>query len=94
MWKFLVLVATIFILYKLFIGNKKRADESEKKERENLIATGELVKDPVCGTYVLKNADIRVRDGEEVHAFCSYDCRDRYLEEKNVKVNVNKEDKN
>lgn len=40
---------------------------------------GVLVKDPVCGTYVSKESDIRIKEGEEVKCFCSYECRDKYL---------------
>mgnify|MGYP006306884989 CR=1 FL=1 len=41
----------------------------------------EAVKDPVCGTYVSTDTDIRVRDGDQVLYFCSYECRDAYLKE-------------
>ena len=42
---------------------------------------GVLVKDPVCGTYVSRDSDIRIKDGGEVRCFCSYECRDKYLKE-------------
>ena len=38
-----------------------------------------MVKDPVCGTYVPADASIRVRDGDKVYAFCSYECRETYI---------------
>ena len=38
-----------------------------------------MVKDPQCGTYVSKDSEITVRDGETVYHFCSYDCRDKFL---------------
>jgi len=38
-----------------------------------------MIKDPVCGTYVRKDGDIRVRQGEAVHVFCSYECRDKFI---------------
>ena len=40
-----------------------------------------MVKDPICGTYVEKDGSIRVREGEKVHVFCSYECRDKYLKQ-------------
>ena len=38
-----------------------------------------MVKDPMCGAFVSKDGDIRVREGEKVHYFCSYECRDKYV---------------
>ena len=63
-------------------GNKKKNSWNSyirKKEKEHLIATGEMVKDPVCGAYIDSDSNITVRDGKTVHRFCSYDCRDEFL---------------
>jgi YHS domain-containing protein len=38
-----------------------------------------MVKDPMCGAFVSKEGDIRVRQGDKVHYFCSYECRDKYI---------------
>ena len=48
---------------------------------EAMAKEGVLVKDPVCGTYVSRDSDIRIKDGGEVRCFCSYECRDKYLKE-------------
>jgi YHS domain-containing protein len=41
-------------------------------------SSGELRKDPVCGTFVPVSTSLkRVVNGETVY-FCSADCRDRY----------------
>ena len=40
----------------------------------------EMVKDPECGAYVAVDGSISVRDGEKVHRFCSYECRDKFLQ--------------
>lgn len=82
MIKWLIFIAAGFLLYKLFMGDKKRKEQAgEPAVDEKLIADGVLVKDPVCGTYVPKDGDIRVRDGEKVHCFCSYDCRDKFVKQ-------------
>ncbi len=81
MWKFIVLIVAGFVLYKMFTTEKKRKTKSSQKETERLKATGELVQDPQCGAYVSVNSDIRVRTGEVVHRFCSYECRDKYLKQ-------------
>ena len=79
MTKWLILIAAAFILYKLFMGDRGRKKEQEVEIKKHMAATGEMVKDPVCGTYVPADADIRARDGNKVYAFCSYECRDTFV---------------
>ncbi len=81
MLKVLLLIGGIFILFKLFSGDKKVKETKGKKEEERLVASGEMVKDPICGAFVEKDSPIRVRSGETVHSFCSYQCRDKYLKQ-------------
>jgi len=82
MLRILIFVAAAFFLYKFFIGDKKKKMEKQKQEQENLSHSGEMVKDPVCGTYVPSDSDIRVKDKGEIYCFCSYECRDHFLEKK------------
>lgn len=79
--RLLIFVAAGFILYKLFTGDKKKKEGRSQKETEKMAASGQMVKDPICGTYVSKDSDIRVREGETVHSFCSYECRDKFLKQ-------------
>lgn len=79
MTKYLILLAAGFILYKLFMGDRGRKKEQEVETKKRMAATGEMVKDPQCGTYVPADAGIRVRDGDKVYVFCSYECRDAYI---------------
>lgn len=82
MLKFLILAAGLFLLYKLFKGDARRKEMKEEKEQETLKASGEMVKDPICGSYVSReDCEIRVRNGETVHCFCSYECRDKYVKQ-------------
>jgi len=39
---------------------------------------GELMKDPVCGTYVSPAAALTKSAGGHTHYFCSEACRDRF----------------
>jgi len=39
---------------------------------------GELVKDPVCGTYVASTSAYRKTVGGKTHVFCSEKCRDQF----------------
>jgi len=79
MLKFVILAVACFILYKLVTNDKKKKVNVKNKQEEKLAQEGVLVKDPVCGTYVSKESDIRIKEGEEVKCFCSYECRDKYL---------------
>ncbi len=77
--KLLIVFICGFIVWKLFMGDKRYKKNKPEEKTENLQASGEMVKDPVCGAYVAKNSDIRVRQGDVVLNFCSYDCRETYL---------------
>ena len=79
MLKFVVFAVACFILYKLITNDKKKKVEVKQNKDEELAKEGVLVKDPVCGTYVSKDSDIRIKEGEQVKCFCSYECRDKYL---------------
>lgn len=81
MLKFIVIGLGLFLVYKLFMGDKRKREMQQEKATKQKMASGELIKDPVCGTYVNKDGDIRVREGEKVHVFCSYECRDKYLKQ-------------
>jgi len=81
MWKFVILAVAVFILWKMFAGDMMRRKEEAKKEQETLIAKGEMVRDPSCGSYVSKENSVRVREGDKTLHFCSYECRDKYLKQ-------------
>lgn len=79
MLKFVVFAVACFLLYKMITNDKKKKVEVKQNKDEELAKEGVLVKDPVCGTYVSKDSDIRIKEGEQVKCFCSYECRDKYL---------------
>ena len=81
MWKFVIIAIAGFILWKMFAGDMLRRKEAAKKEQETLIARGEMVRDPACGSYVSKEDSVRVREGDKTLYFCSYECRDKYLKQ-------------
>ena len=81
MMKWLLIAVALFVLYKLITGERFKKSKNEDKAKERKIASGEMVKDPSCGTYVEVDSSIKVRDGNKVHHFCSYECRQKYLEQ-------------
>jgi len=41
--------------------------------------TSQMVRDPVCGTFILPNQALSLADGAHRVYFCSANCRDQYL---------------
>ena len=80
MIKWLVLIAAGYFLFRLFTNDARHKKQDSRKEKEEKIATGELIKDPVCGTYIDADSGITVRNGDTIHRFCSYECRDVFLQ--------------
>ncbi len=84
MTRWLILALVAFVLYKLITNEMRKRSSGEAKddakEQARKVATGEMVKDPSCGVYVDADASISVRDGNTIHRFCSYECRDAYLQ--------------
>jgi ribosomal protein L24E len=82
MIKWVVLAVAAYVLYRLFANDWKRKQEKENdaSEQERKVAAGEMVKDPECGAYIEADSGITVRDGETIHRFCSYECRDKFLQ--------------
>lgn len=85
MLKIIIPILALIVIYKLFANDflKKRQEQQDATEKvdEQKVASGELVKDPICGTYVSATEAISVRDGERTYRFCSYDCRDTFLKQ-------------
>lgn len=84
MVKWLILILAGYVLYRLFANdlNKKKKENKQESaaEMERKVAAGEMVKDPECGAYVAADSSVSVRDGEKVYRFCSYECRDKFLQ--------------
>ena len=53
--------------------------QSQKSAGTQVPLTGELKKDPACGTYIAAATSIKETVGGETFYFCSKQCRDKYL---------------
>ena len=84
MFKIIIFLAAGFLLYKLLLGDKKKKMEKSKRDAEEQVEAGDMVQDPICGTYVSADSRIRVKDGNQVYRFCSFECRDAYLKKKDA----------
>lgn len=81
MLKWLVLIAAGYFLYRLVTNESRKKTRNDKKLKEEMVATGEMVRDPVCGAYIEATGGVTVRDGEKTYRFCSYECRDTFLKQ-------------
>ncbi len=81
MLKWIILAVACYVLYRLFANDikKKLAKKDDPAEMESKVASGEMIKDPECGAYIDIDSSITVKDGDVIHRFCSYDCRDSFL---------------
>ncbi|MBQ9106175.1 MAG: YHS domain-containing protein [Mailhella sp.] len=78
--KIAILALVCYVLYRLFMNDNKKKAEKEAQQKKKRVDSGEMVKDPVCGTYVEKDSAITVRNGEQTLYFCSYECRQKYID--------------
>jgi YHS domain-containing protein len=56
-----------------------QASQSSQAPGKQVPLTGELKKDPACGTYIAAASSIQEKVGGETLYFCSKQCRDKYV---------------
>ena len=78
--KVAIVAMVCYLLYSLFMKENKKKAEKDAEKKKKRMESGEMVKDPVCGTYVEKDSAITVRNGDQTLYFCSYECRKKYIE--------------
>ena len=78
--KVAIVALVCYVLYRLFMNDNKKKAEKDAEKKKKRMESGEMVKDPVCGTYVEKDSAITVRNGDQTLYFCSYECRKKYIE--------------
>ncbi len=57
-------------------GQQRQSSQASEKQ---VPLTGELKKDPACGTYIAAATSIQEKVGGEIFYFCSKQCRDKYV---------------
>jgi YHS domain-containing protein len=55
------------------------ATAGQPRNSHDVPLTGELKKDPVCGTYIAAATSIKEKVGGQTIHFCSQNCRDKYV---------------
>jgi YHS domain-containing protein len=77
-----VLRAVMGIIAKGFgalMGPRPGQAQSNQAPGKQVPLTGELKKDPACGTYIAAASSIQEKVGGEILYFCSKQCRDKYV---------------
>ena len=52
---------------------------SSPRPSDQVPLTGELKKDPLCGTYIAAATSVKEKVGGQTFHFCSQSCRDKYV---------------
>lgn len=84
------MVLTRFILYvfivlvlaralRLFLAGMSQGLGGRRPPAARMEQGVRMVRDPVCGTFVIPASALAVRDAEGVHHFCSALCRDAFV---------------
>jgi len=68
----------IFFLYRLlfkgnlfgFLRRSKKSTSSKPLE--------EMKKDPICGTFIPQSQALEYKSEDQIHYFCSEECRNKY----------------
>jgi len=82
MIRLLIFAALIYFCYRLLkgpLGSILKDKFKPSDDEESLLADADLIKDPQCGAYFMKQKGIEARiAGKTIH-FCSPACRDKFL---------------
>ena len=73
--KLLFIVAAIAVIFLL---TKNKGLLGKKEEEKQAIDTTNMVKDPICGTYVEEDSEYKIKFYDKVYRFCSQDCLDKF----------------
>src|SRR6202162_931558 len=76
-----ILRSIIGIIFKGFtsLANPKSTPQTREAPGNQMPLTGELKKDPACGTYIAAATSLKEKVGGETFYFCSKQCRDKYV---------------
>ena len=85
---YLLLAVVLISVLRAIIGMVARGfgqllnpgpSQSNRASERQVPLSGELKKDPACGTYVSAATSIQEKVGGQTYHFCSKECRDKYV---------------
>ena len=72
--RIIVILIILRFLYRMIMGPVRRP----KHERNGTKKAVPLVRDPVCGTFLLPDRAVKTGAGDDTLYFCSENCRAQY----------------
>lgn len=82
--KLLLTAFLVYITFVLFRNSKRLGNKSDSKQDSPKPV--ELIKDPVCETFVEKDTPFKVKFYDNYYYFCSEKCRDQFIEKTKKEV--------
>jgi YHS domain-containing protein len=79
LWVILVLLFVLYLAVKVLIGFTYLSSQ-RRKRREEL--GGEMVRDPVCETYIPRSRSIEKNLSGQIIYFCSQECMNAFFEKR------------
>lgn len=61
-------------------NNITRENKEINEEKVQIYEEIEMVLDPCCNTYIAKNKAYQLATDDNIHYFCSWDCRQKFIE--------------
>jgi YHS domain-containing protein len=78
---YLALIWIAYLLFKKFAKSLNAPQDRQGTESGGPPADAELIRDPQCGVYFMKQRGVKgVVDGKVLH-FCSEECYDKYVKD-------------
>lgn len=77
MIKILLTIFLVYVTFMLFRSGKKLGHKTEQASDSDKPV--ELVKDPICETFVEKDTPFKVKFYDNYYYFCSEKCRDQFV---------------
>ena len=77
--RILLIVLVVRAVWKLIVGVLQGAGQARSRAVRGGDGPVPLVKDPVCGTYVVRAKALAARAGDDTQYFCSERCRDEFV---------------
>jgi YHS domain-containing protein len=74
---FLIVLRLVFRFIASVMEGMSPASSQQKAGKKKSVP---LVKDPVCGTYVVRERALTLDAGKQTQYFCSERCRDQYVQ--------------
>lgn len=73
-----LIILLVRALNRLWGGIKEGLGVSESRGSQVPQRGVQMVRDPICGMFVVPSSALRIGDGRSSVYFCSQECRDKY----------------